>query len=350
MRRGRRLAHGCPDAGGRHDGCVCAGDPDGHERLPSSTTVYMESMSRPLKKTFLKARRLLQLIRSVQTRPDFRRNPLKALGRRLVWRIRWKVSRKPWVLSHRGGVRIAVGKDGQGSLLYYQGFSEPEVEDTVARFLKAGMTFVDVGAHVGKYALLAAQAVGDSGEVYAFEPNPAVFKLLLLNIGLNGFSNVHAYPWAVADACCPRDFDVRAEATVSSLAIGEGGTEGRALVKRIRVDTVRLDDVCGIAAKRVDLVKVDVEGAELMVFSGAARLLQREAGDAPVWIFEYEPLNYAQFGYGPADVARFLLRYDYETWLPQVGGRAVKIDSFDVPQGVHGLLAAKKGTCLSSIS
>jgi FkbM family methyltransferase len=246
-------------------------------------------------------------------------------------------------------LRIAVENDGQGSTLYYEGSSEPDVEDTITRFLKEGMTFVDVGAHVGTYTLLAAQAVGRDGEVHAFEPNPAAFKLLELNLRLNGFSNVHAHPCAVADTGGTSELAIYAEATISSLAPREGGAGGRAVLKTVRTEVVRLDDLFALSGKRVDLVKVDVEGAELMVFRGARGLLERAAQEAPVWVFEYEPENYARFGYVLADLARFLRRYDYELWLPRPGGRAVKTDPLDVPRGVRNLLAAKKGTCLSSI-
>jgi len=58
------------------------------------------------------------------------------------------------------GLRIRVPHGGAGALIYYQGFSEPQTARFVMRFLRPGMTFIDIGAHVGEYTLLAAQAVG----------------------------------------------------------------------------------------------------------------------------------------------------------------------------------------------
>jgi len=75
--------------------------------------------------------------------------------------------------------------------------------DTVQIFqklVKPGMTVIDVGAHIGFYTFLAARLVGDNGRVYAFEPNPEVYNILVRNIQINGYWEiVRAVPKGVSD-------------------------------------------------------------------------------------------------------------------------------------------------------
>ena len=76
---------------------------------------------------------------------------------------------------------------------------EPETTGLLQRVIEPGMVVVDVGAHVGYYALLAAKRVGPQGKVYAFEPDPTNYALLLKNIELNGYRNILTTGEAVSD-------------------------------------------------------------------------------------------------------------------------------------------------------
>src|SRR5690606_15185214 len=77
---------------------------------------------------------------------------------------------------------------------------EPHVTAEVRRLLQPGMTFVDVGANIGYFALLAASLVGAQGKVIAFEPNLENCELLRRSIAANGFDDfVHVHPYAVAE-------------------------------------------------------------------------------------------------------------------------------------------------------
>src|SRR5665213_715101 len=118
----------------------------------------------------------------LRQRPDFRRNPVAAIRRRLWWRLRWAVSGQPWKIRLRNDIDMVAPKGGAGALIYYQGYSEPETARFLTAFLKSGMTFWDVGAHIGEYSLLAARSVGSVGHVHAFEQQPKVFEFLLRNV------------------------------------------------------------------------------------------------------------------------------------------------------------------------
>jgi FkbM family methyltransferase len=274
---------------------------------------------------YLAGRGFFRLTWKLLQRPDIRRSPVKALWRRLAWRARWRLCREPWLLSYRGNIRIAVPRDGLGAQLFYDGVSEPDIEEFCLRFLQPGMIVFDVGAHVGKYTLLCARAVGPQGHVHAFEPNPALFHLLQLNIARNHFNNSHARQCAVSDEDGVSDFELCAESSISSLVRDENRDSPRGASKILRVPTLRLDSFCAQAGLRPRLVKVDVEGAELLVFQGATNLLDLPAGKSPVWIFEHEPANYARFGYAPARLFALLRRHGYRTWTCR-DGRVTRLE------------------------
>src|SRR5262249_2871629 len=83
--------------------------------------------------------------------------------------------------------------------IYYYGCFESELVEMIASALEPGMTFLDVGAHVGLYSMIAAARVGAAGKVYAFEASAATFKLLEQNAALNGHPQIECVHCAVTD-------------------------------------------------------------------------------------------------------------------------------------------------------
>lgn len=160
------------------------------------------------------------------------------------------------------------------------GVYEFAVSQLVRQYLRQGDVFVDVGANIGYYSVIAAAAVGTSGAVYAFEPSARVRARLERNIALNGMRQIHARPEAVtAQSGFVRLIEPQGLGNdgLAHVAI-DGGDVG------IEVRAVRLDELPELAAPSPHLIKVDVEGGEPAVFRGAAALLNR--GDAPSILFE----------------------------------------------------------------
>jgi hypothetical protein len=87
-------------------------------------------------------------------------------------------------------------------VLAQQRVLEPGETDFLESRLRAGMTFLDLGAHIGYFSLVAGRLVGPRGLVLAFEPDPRNFELLLANVWRNGLANVVRFPWAVGEASC----------------------------------------------------------------------------------------------------------------------------------------------------
>jgi FkbM family methyltransferase len=141
--------------------------------------------------------------------------------------------------------------------------------DSAFKFEK-GMTFLDVGAHVGKYTLRAAFRVGNKGKVIAVEPNKENFDVLVKNITLNGLSN--CVPLNVAAYSSDGEVLLFKGADSTLHSIKEDFGEGSYKVKARALDNV-LEE---IGVKKLDLVKIDVEGAELEVLKGMEKTLKKQ--------------------------------------------------------------------------
>lgn len=164
---------------------------------------------------------------------------------------------------------------------------EPSSTQWVLEHLCAGDTFVDVGAHVGYYTLLAAKAVGDGGRVYAFEPDPGNFALLVRNVELNGFRNVVLENKAVAARPGARRLYLSPNNSGDHRLEVPG--EGRASVE---VEAVCLDEY--LAGRRVDFVKIDTQGAEAEVLLGMKGTIL--ANRHLVMLVEFWPYGLSCFG------------------------------------------------------
>lgn len=119
------------------------------------------------------------------------------------------------------------------------------------KIVTSGMTFVDAGANIGYYTLLASSLVGENGQVFAFEPDPESFAFLAKSIQYNGFQNITAEQTALSDE------------------------EGllRPNIEKIGVRTTTLNHLNNLV--RIDVVKIHTNGSEPQVLCGARNLIQK---------------------------------------------------------------------------
>jgi FkbM family methyltransferase len=165
--------------------------------------------------------------------------------------------------------------------------------------VRRGGTVVDVGAHTGYNTVYAAQRVGPRGLVIAIEPTDDTRHLLLENINRNDLSNVIVLPCAAGADHMERQLFVRGSASAVNSLFRESVYS--AVTSSTPVRVAPLDDlVAGIP----DLVKIDVEGAELEVLGGMTRMLA--APDIQL-IVEWHPLLQAAAGHAPDALPRYLL-------------------------------------------
>jgi FkbM family methyltransferase len=166
------------------------------------------------------------------------------------------------------------------------------------QMLWPGMSVVDVGANIGLYTAVAARGVGPAGAVLAIEPESRNCELIRQTVDLNGFRNVRVYQGALADRtgrgrlflCTDNKADHRIYAS----------RERRAAVA---IDVATFDDVARThAIARVDLVKIDVQGAEALVFAGMRDTLT--ANHDIRLLTEFWPWGIAQAGGDPSRLLR----------------------------------------------
>lgn len=175
-------------------------------------------------------------------------------------------------------------EDELSRMIYLDEFETEEIL-FVTRFLRPGDTFVDIGANLGLFSIRAADVVGPTGQVHAFEPCAKTFEWLRDNVALNGWNHVQLHPLAVSDNAGSAELITAAEgkAAYNSLAKPYVGGE----FETQRIDTTTWDTFASEHQLdgKVALMKIDVEGWETKVLAGAVRSLSRP--DAPVLQVEF---------------------------------------------------------------
>jgi len=148
---------------------------------------------------------------------------------------------------------------------------EPEVTQAIDRTAALGMTAADIGAQSGFYTLLLSRRVGPQGKVFAFEPLPANYRLLEENLRLNNIENVLVRREAVADRSGELTFEFPPDkrSLVAGPVLPEDNTG------TLSVNCISLDDFVARQEIKLDLIKMDVEGAEGSVLEGAVNTLQQ---------------------------------------------------------------------------
>lgn len=192
--------------------------------------------------------------------------------------------------------------------LYVFGTWEPTLSTLLRTHLRPGDVFVDIGANVGYFTMLAAHAVGASGHVIAVEPVPATVRKLRKNLAANGAGNVTVLPYAASDAAGHVQIFSGPPTNV-----GKSGTSpvagGRA-VGPVR-QVVAADAVPVHLRASLRAIKVDVEGDELRVLRGLQPLLERLPAGAWV-VAEVAPDRLQQRGHSGSEVFELMLKLGFE--------------------------------------
>jgi FkbM family methyltransferase len=192
----------------------------------------------------------------------------------------------------------------------YEGVHEWEELQFCLRYLRSGDHFVDVGANVGVFSCLVGTRI-PGVRITALEPFPPVRADLLANLALNGLAAADVVGAAVSDVGGSATFEVLGRDVLNRLATrGEREGSGNA-TGTISVPVTTLDELLGDDAPAV--VKIDVEGSELLVMQGARQLLADRA-HAPVLLFEHAGHG-THFGITPAQVQAFFDDLGYRIYL-----------------------------------
>jgi len=176
--------------------------------------------------------------------------------------------------------------------------------------VKEGDTVVDLGANIGYFTLLAAKLVGQKGKVFAFEPEPKNYNYLKKNIEINSYNNVVAVQKAISNkngktklyicSCDAGHHTINQYEGILAYSRGH-----RTEKKSIEIETVNLDDFFKNKEESIDVIKMDVEGAEMLALLGMDNILRK---NKKIKMFvEFFPLLIKSMGHSPERFIRKLL-------------------------------------------
>ncbi len=217
--------------------------------------------------------------------------------------------------------------------LLFDGFLEQWTTSTLLNILKPGMTFIDAGANVGFFTLLGAKAVGPAGKVYAFEPEPHTFSFLSRNVILNGLY------WVKAENRALSDKTGKAPLFTSNDANVIGGhtllsTPQRLAGPSVEVETITLDDFLK-DDNHVDVMKIDVEGAELYILDGMKKVIA--ANPQIKIVMEFSPLFVRSIGRDPLKYIAGLRQQGFSIKKINHDGSMADINDKDMAPGANWL-------------
>ncbi len=211
----------------------------------------------------------------------------------------------------RFGLRFSVPSLAESIAfhLWIDGVYEPEVLRFILHYLQPGGVLVDVGASIGSLTIPVAHTLAPAGRVVAIEASGRIFGYLRRNVATNALGNVHCINCAATDGEGGVEFY---EAPVDHFGMGSMGAQFHATPSMVRGET--LDHMLAEAGvARVDLLKIDVEGFEVGVLSGAKQLLLGE--HPPLVLFEFIDWAEARLPCGkPGDAQRLLLDWGFKIW------------------------------------
>lgn len=217
------------------------------------------------------------ILGQVWRHPSNRRSRVRAIGRALRWQAYKRISATPKKLQFFGLDLLCYPDSNSASnVVYFTELYDPDEMRFMIAYLRGGDGYLDIGANIGTYTLLAKSLVGPKGEVVAFEPNGLNARRCRENVEANALENVVVHEAAVA-------------AEVGTVEFVDGWDVSNRIVTKAdtgrpttRVTTVTLDSALG--SHNFAMGKIDIEGFEPFAFRGARERLA--SADPPVWQIE----------------------------------------------------------------
>lgn len=220
-----------------------------------------------------------------------------------------------------GGRMNVVLPEPMSHSIYRYGYCEPDMSLMLARTLKPGMVFFDIGAHFGYASMLASALVGPSGRVYAFEPSPSTYQVLESNARLAG--NITTINRAVYSQRAILEFN---DLGVNRSSLNSPFTprvEEQAAHEldgtKYQVETISVDEFVQSSGAVPQVVKIDAESAEQHILLGMAALLDQAR---PAIVMEVGDFN-VDGAARSSDLVHFMQEHGYVAYQA-VGARLVR--------------------------
>lgn len=255
---------------------------------------------------FFKYRVTIQYIFNNQSNKN---SKVKLLLKILWWKVNKAYFKLPVIVQLGPKIKCICYPNNShfSTLVLYTIFPEYGEMMMVEKFLKKDDIFLDVGANIGAYSLIAASKI-TRGKIYAFEPSVNCLPILYENISLNQIENkIQVIEKVVSDKTGFLDFDISSVSDYNHMSYSNSE---KAVVK---LPSITLDDfILENKIPHIKLIKIDVEGTELLVLRGLQKSLKSQLVD--ILIVEVSEWTSKRFTFSPADVFKFLEEYGFNLY------------------------------------
>jgi FkbM family methyltransferase len=212
---------------------------------------------------------------------------------------------------------------------YFRQARKAPLAQFIEKTLEPGGTFLDIGSNIGLYAFYASRFVGDTGAVYAFDPDPVAVESLTRSSSING-NRVRVCPVALSDE--PGELPFYRTTTCAHSLLPAVGEDPRYTDEKISVPVTTLDAWSksqeGLDVSKIQAIKIDVEGVEARTVGGGLDMLER-ANRPPIWCEVRGPQGSTRAPNTFVDVTKRLAKLDYKAFLWN-DGAPVPVDVADV--------------------
>lgn len=205
------------------------------------------------------------------------------------------------------GFKLYFGKEDKdfAGFIITNNDYDTESREAIEGILEEGDVFVDLGANIGFFTLIAARIVGESGKVFAFEPTPGTKKFLTRNVSENDFDDrVVIEGYAVTDKCGKARFNVTELSECNSICDSEDAN-----TNVIEVDTISLDEYFLKTPSSINLIKMDIEGQEFPAMRGMKEIVKANP-DIKI-IFEYHKQHIKENNLASVEIFQLLEDYGF---------------------------------------
>jgi FkbM family methyltransferase len=244
----------------------------------------------------------------------------------IIARILMELGLSKFLTIYRNGYKIRFYPTNLSAALWINPNERLNDEFFLKKYLKAGDNVIDVGSNIGTLTLTAASLVGEKGKVVSIEPHPRTFGLFSKNIGLNRFKNIKSLNIAVGEKEGHVNFSSKKSDDLNRVLQSSGG---------IKVPILRLDEVVDRELK-IALLKIDVEGYEKFVISGAEKVLK----NIDCIFFESWEKHFEEFGYSTRDLIKLIQEKGFEVYKI-LNGNLKQLDSYYKSVACENLIAIK---------
>lgn len=263
--------------------------------------------------------------------PNCKQQKIRSVSRFFGWQFYKRITQRNIDILLTDNVKIRCYPDSRSAAaVIYCGLYDYHEMNFLLRYLRPEDSFIDIGANIGVYTLLAASKIR-SGSIYSFEALPKNYQRLQENLKLNQFNQVKTYELAISDY----------QGTVA-LNLAEGDSmpfiSQTATKNTITVPTNTLDNLLqNQSFANLTLAKMDIDGAEILAFKGAISLLKQQR--PYVWILEInDAVN--NFGHQKQDIVELLSSYGYSLYSYNADTNQLQPITLEQQQGNNVLAIA----------